>query len=229
MGEDNSVAGAYYVNFPGYRNKLMNGLGSGPLGKWVNSKIYQLGLQNSTIPLGHAGVAIVDDQGHTQYYEYGRYHGTNYGVQKGNGNYRRKPIPDAKIVDGEIDQQTLANGMAKSLGRPVEITYIDDTDPAKVLEELQSTAYDKNRPGYHLIAGPNCGSEACRVIESGREQSVGNIVKRLPYALLQQRFPLLKIVDAFPGGKQLRYKLQGYETTHSQKNGGTINYLDLFR
>lgn len=231
-GTSEDIAGAYYVNYPGYRNKIVNGFGNGVVGKAINGFINNTGLKSATVPLGHAGVMTVDNNGNTRYYEYGRYHNTGYGAQTGNGNYRRVSVPNAKIVNGEIDQQALANAVAKKMGRPVELTYVSDTDPEQVIQAIESEAKDGGRDGYSLL-GHNCGSEACRAIEAG--QSTGTKVARniIPTMLntgLMVASPLLyavkKVAELFPKGKQVDLKTRGYSTTASEKNGGILNYFN---
>ena len=83
---------AIYVNFPDHSVALDNSSGNIQVG----------GLH---LPLGHAGVVTIDEDGHTKYYEYGRYKYSGFGAEanEGRGNYRNISIPDMKADESEED------------------------------------------------------------------------------------------------------------------------------
>lgn len=235
---DTNRGGVYYVNFPGYRNKLTNGFGNAS--STVNGWIRKAGLQNTTLPLGHAGVLIVNNDGSTSYYEYGRYPGSKrYGVgSAGAGNWRKITTSNAKWTGEGWDSQAIANDLKRRYGRDVELTYVDSADPAKAEAIVKKTAYDPKRPTYNLFTA-NCGSEACRVINES--QSTGDNIRdgiatagktftlaQIPTAVGQ----FLSVANLFPlrpEGHQRIFEQQGYQTTRSQRIGGTLNYLNFFK
>lgn len=179
-GEEGIPGGVYYVDFPEYQNKVIGGLGNGKFGQWVNKMALKTGI--TSVPLGHAGVMIVDENGNTKYYEYGRYKQSDnktIGIESNNGagNWRRVTVPNAAMTNGSLDHDGTAKRLAKSFGKDVDLVYVDDADPVKVNAAILESSKDADRPGYHLL-GANCGSEACRVIDEGQSKTT-NVLEGL--------------------------------------------------
>lgn len=228
INKQKNIQGAYYVNFPQYKNKISNGFGSGAFGRFVNKSIQALGLQNAKVPLGHAGVMTVDNNGVTHYYEYGRYGSSNIGVN-GNGNWNRRSVSNAVLnSDGSINHAATAAALEKTFGQPVELVYIDDADPTKVEQYILNDAKDKNRGDYNLLF-KSCGSEACKAIDSGQSwwQNFKNVLRGG-----------IEELQFFPGQKGDMLQRQGYpmwtKDGHTNyKQGGALNlkrmnYLDYY-
>lgn len=214
--------GVYYVNFPNYSNKVRGGFGSGAIGQAVDKTIDSVGLGDSTVPLGHAGIVTVDKNGNTRYYEYGRYPNANVGVKiQGKGNWNRSSIPNVRVTRGKADHQALANALANKYRQNVELVYVHDADPSKATTLINEVANNPNRPEYGLVFGPNCGAEAERIIE-GSSPSHGwfsdfwwNTVPR----------------GLMPNTKAGSFSRQGYSTytgSYKHKHGGVINYINIF-
>ena len=179
-GEDGIPGGVYYVDFPDYQNKVIGGMGNGKFGQWVNKIARQTGIKS--VPLGHAGVMTVDENGNTKYYEYGRYKQSDNkvigtGSNNGAGNWRRVTVPNASITNGNLDHDATAKRLAKQFGKDVDLVYVDNADPIKVDSAIVASSKNADRPGYHLL-GANCGSEACRVIDEGQSKTT-NVLEGL--------------------------------------------------
>jgi RHS repeat-associated protein len=94
------------VNLYGYvQNNPVNWVDpSGLAGCYVGYPGYPITIPgtNTKVPLTHAGVLSYDSEGHTRYYEYGRYISDF-------GNVRRRPVPDLQIgPDGKPTPESWA-------------------------------------------------------------------------------------------------------------------------
>jgi hypothetical protein len=60
------------------------------------------------------------------------------------GNWRRKTVPNVVIgQDGTIDHVATANAMAKTFGKKVELTFVDNADPSKTLAAIKADANNR--------------------------------------------------------------------------------------
>lgn len=213
--------GVYYVNFPTHKIGMKGGSNdTSSEGAWNSS------LGRVKLPLGHAGVMTVDANGNTQYYEYGRYSG-GLGAVKSmtDGNWRRKTVPDAVIgKNGEIDHTATADAMARTFGKKVELTFVDNANPNKTLKAIQKDYNNARRSSYNL-ATKTCGSEACDVINAGQSgwENFVDTAKRTAKAgfhLAQGAVGLpqfLQTIGGFrPSAKQGGLEAAGYRTYSSK-------------
>jgi hypothetical protein len=158
----------YYVNFPQHGIALKDGSAD-----TSSDDTWDAAVGDNKLPLGHAGVMVIDSNGKTKYYEYGRY---SNGGPKGeligavrkykDGNWRNVIVDNAKFVNGEIDHEALANALAKQFGEKVELTFVDNADPKKTHDAITADANNRKRKSYNL-ATKTCGSAACSVIDAG--------------------------------------------------------------
>ena len=131
------------------------------------------------LPLGHAGVVLVDNNtGFTKYYEYGRYDPNNRFVigeklPAEEGNIRNVEIPNAAIGDdGKPTSDSLKN-IYDSLSRvagnnyPVDASYHEGADFKKMDTYVNNLAKDHNREKYS-IPNNTCYSFKDRVINAGK-------------------------------------------------------------
>lgn len=179
--KDGIQPGAYYVTYPNQgilvKNQINNG--KGVIGRFANKVVDLLdGRKNDgRLALGHGAVITVDNNGGTQYHEYGRY---NEKKTKGNligkvlpsydGNWNRVRVPDVTRYlnkDGEVDHQAYANAIAKQFGEDAQLTWVDNADPTKVRKAIQTDANNAKRDEYSIFT-KSCGSEACAVIDEGQ-------------------------------------------------------------
>lgn len=206
--------GVYYVNFPTHGIALKDGSSD-----TSSDDAWDATAGNFKLPLGHAGVMIVDANGGTQYYEYGRYSdGNMIGKVKSykEGNWRRKSVPNAPIVNGEIDHEALANSLAKQFGEKVELTFVNNVNPAKTLAAINKDANDSRRRSYNL-ATKTCGSAACSVIDSGQSgwENFVDGTKRVVTAATNPWKAWKAIGGLRPSAKQGGLEVAGYRTYSS--------------
>ena len=213
--------GVYYVNFPTHMIGMKGGSNdTSSEGAWNAS------LGKVKLPLGHAGVMTVDANGNTQYYEYGRY-SDGLGAVKStiDGNWRRKTVPNAVIgKDGKIDHSATADAMARTFGKKVELTFVDNANPSKTIKAIQKDYNNAGRSSYNL-ATKTCGSEACSVINAGQSgwENFVDAAKRAAKAgtYLGQGISglpqFLQTIGGFrPSAKQEGLEAAGYRTYSSK-------------
>lgn len=211
--------GVYYVNFPQHNISLKNGSAD-----TSSDDTWDATAGHLKLPLGHAGVMVVDGNGNTKYYEYGRY---SKGNLVGNirpyedGNWRRQTVPNATFANGEINHEALANALSKQFGEKVELTFVDNADPNKTLAAINADANNRKRKSYNL-ATKTCGSAACSVIDAGQSgwEQFGDGVKRTLNAVNPLNFrtsPFRAIFGGFrPSAKQEGLEAAGYRTYSSK-------------
>ena len=132
---------------------------------------------------GHAGVLGYDDQGHTRYYEYGRYsRGGKWGrligerFSSGAGNVRRVKMPDLEMgEDGKPTPESLKRlkeALSDRAGKDtdVELSCDADADENKVYDYIEDLADNANRTPYRWNPfRPNhCRSVAKDAFNAGR-------------------------------------------------------------
>lgn len=179
--KDGIQPGAYYVTYPNQGILIKNQIndGKGAIGSFTNKVVDLLdGRKNDgRLDLGHGAVITVDNNGGTQYHEYGRY---DEKKTKGNligkvlpsyaGNWNRVRVPDVTHYlnkDGEVDHQAYANAIGKQFGEDAQLTWVDNANPIKVRKAIQTDANNAKRDKYSIFT-KSCGSEACAMINEGQ-------------------------------------------------------------
>lgn len=134
-----------------------------------------------TMPLGHAGVLLIDNSsGLTKYYEYGRYPSNDQWVfgeklEENKGNVRNIPIPNAVIgKNGKPSKESLDaiyGDLSRITGKGNEVAtdYHEGADFNKMEKYVRGLANDKNREQYSLPFC-NCYNFKNRVIDAGRRE-----------------------------------------------------------
>ncbi|WP_130618673.1 RHS repeat-associated core domain-containing protein [Dyella amyloliquefaciens] len=119
-------------------------------GIYINYPDYPITIPGTStqIALGHAAVVAIDDNtGTTQYFEYGRY-------DSDFGNARQEPVPNVQIGDDGLPTQAsltnLMNFVSKHYGHgsPVDAQYYQDADYQKTVDFARNRIRDKNRDAY---------------------------------------------------------------------------------
>jgi RHS repeat-associated protein len=135
---------------------------------------YQVGVRGSfTLPLGHGGVVLVEKDGTTHYFEYGRYHGPDGEVRNAGANDTATP-PVQRDASGNITQDSMNNLLqtlsgASGKGGAVDALVIpttsaEDENILTYLKARQAENGDPNRQKYSLWAGHNCGTLSCEAL-----------------------------------------------------------------
>ena len=191
---------AIYVNFPNHSVALDNSSGNIQVG----------GLH---LPLGHAGVVTIDEDGHTKYYEYGRYKYSGFGAEanEGRGNYRNIRIPDMKADESEEDYfnrlaQTFPNESS------VEGYFVDVDDLDAVTNYIINDANNPDRSPYSVLTNKTCGGVARQAIDAGRG-TVGKVVDMLrPIFFTPLVFPIARsIYYRTPSGNAPQFGVREYK------------------
>lgn len=144
---------AIYVDFDEHGIDVQNDTGFPLLEKAAKA----LGVKK--VPLGHSGVVLVDENGKTKYYDYGRYGNDPHiiGV-KGNGNYRRLSVPDMR--EGEsLDEYTSRLAQSFPEETSIKTEMYNGVDIGGAEQRILQDARDKNRKGYSIF-GKNCKTVA---------------------------------------------------------------------
>ena len=92
--------------------------------------------------LGHAGIIFIDSNGHTEYYEYGRYpSGMGKVLPQGQGNYRRVTIPDMKNMTEQEFTDMLGDIFKDE--DVIETVWRDTDDYSKGYDYIMNDANDQ--------------------------------------------------------------------------------------
>ncbi|MEW6301753.1 MAG: RHS repeat-associated core domain-containing protein, partial [Thermodesulfobacteriota bacterium] len=120
----------------------------GLAGCYVNYPGYPITIPGTStrVPLTHAGVLSYDDQGHTRYYEYGRY-------DSDFGNVRRQTVPDLTMgPDGNPTPESWARLQQRlneiGHGTESETTCDANADADRINEFAENRMNDPNRAPY---------------------------------------------------------------------------------
>jgi hypothetical protein len=121
------------------------------------------------LPLHHSAVISVDPQGHTRYYEYGRYDAAR------KGEVHRRSVPDVVMgKDGKPTQESLdrlyryaSDHYGK--GKEVDARYDAEADAAKVNAFAEQRMRDPNRKSYNILTN-NCTAFANEAAQAGHEK-----------------------------------------------------------
>lgn len=150
--------GVYYVNFPKYNISPSD---------------------KASVPVGHAGLMIVNQDGTKTYYEYGQYDNNIYGQTKEwdgknitemPGNWRSTNLNGLNLED---IAQELFTFQGDPAGNDVRFTHVE-SDPEATLKFITDDANNLNRNNYSLTrisSGiKNCGSQASAAISAGLDK-----------------------------------------------------------
>jgi len=141
---------------------------------------YQVGVHGSiAAPLGHAGVVLVEKDGTTHYFEYGRNNGPD-GMTR-NAGADNTPTPSVqRDASGNITQDSM-NDLLKTLSSAsgkngtVDALVIPTTsaEDENILAYLKARQAEKgNGQKYSLFGGHNCGTLACETMNHAGMTSV---------------------------------------------------------
>jgi RHS repeat-associated protein len=133
-----------------------------------------------TLPLGHSGVVLVDRDGTTHYFEFGRYAGPD-GLTR-NAGANNTPTPSVeRDASGNITQDSMNKllgtlSTASGKGGAVDALVIPTTsaEDASILAYLKARQATDGKPGadkYKLFGGHNCGTLACEAMHAGGMQA----------------------------------------------------------
>jgi hypothetical protein len=148
---------------------------------------YQVAVRGSfTLPLGHGGTVVVDKDGTTHYFEYGRYAGPNGMVRNAGPNDVATPSLQ-RDASGNFTQdsmnnllQTLSNssgkrGLTDALVIPT--TSAEDENILVYLKAREAANNDPNRQKYSLFGGHNCGTLTCEALHYAHVPNVPSAIK----------------------------------------------------
>lgn len=181
---------AYYITYPGYEAKEdSSGL---------------------SIPTGHAGILMVDNNGNTRYFEYGRYNKDDvrkYGEAPNRGIVRKLTIPDFNGGNSNQIWNAIKSFETQNIGGKVTVSEIPDFDFNKGMEYVDNYSNDPNRKPYNILLR-NCGSFVDNVLKAGyRGES------KLPTVILKS-----------PVNYSEEYEKAGFQT-NTFKNGGFLKTI----
>ena len=126
-------------------------------------------------PLGHGGVVIVDKNGSTHYFEYGRYKGPQ-------GETRTQATPPVeRDATGEITSESMTNllrTLSREAGRGgqvdalvIQTTELQDDVMETYLENRVKQSTDPNRQKYDPVSH-NCGTLICDTLRAAHAATV---------------------------------------------------------
>ncbi|MDE8602975.1 hypothetical protein M3I01_008565 [Marinomonas sp. RSW2] len=123
---------------------------------WVTFDNFSFKYKDKISNLGHAGILFINGRsGVTKYYEYGRYDPQKKGIV-----LKAKNLPDAKVIDGELDTKSIKEALSfisRVSGQSGRISgvYIEVEDEyGKALEYVEARRSKntlKNRKEYDLL------------------------------------------------------------------------------
>ena len=119
------------------------------------------------LPLGHSAVIAVDNNsGLTNYFEYGRYGGDF-------GKVRQMSVPNLEMKDGRPTEKSIENlhkYISEHYGqnKTVDATYHNDADFKKTVNFATERMNDPNRKAYDKFDN-NCKTFAAEAVKAGKE------------------------------------------------------------
>lgn len=157
-----------YLDYPSYKGNAASGYpGSGVVGAVVG--------KDAKMRVGHNSFILVDDNGNTEYYEYGRYNkgqtpgGTIIGQYKeGQGNWVRRKVPNVEkdeTLDQYMSRLRESGKLPHADQGTVHATFINNANIPNVRNYVTTQANDVNRARYSLVN--TCATQAARAINSG--------------------------------------------------------------
>ena len=181
---------AYYITYPGYEAKEDS--------------------SGVTVPTGHAGVLMVDNNGTTKYFEYGRYNQNDpkkYGVSSTRGIVRKLSLPNFNGSNSDQIWNTLKAAELQNAGNKLTVSEIPDFDFNKGMEYVNTYSNDDNRAPYNLLLR-NCGSFVHNIMKAGY-----NGESKLPTVIWKS-----------PVNYSEEYEKAGFQT-NTFKNGGHLKTI----
>lgn len=181
---------AYYITYPGYE-----------------AKEDSFGV---SIPTGHAGVLMVDNNGTTKYFEYGRYNNNDarkYGTASNRGIVRKLAVPNFNGSNSDQIWNNIKSLETQNVGGKVTVSEIPDFDFNKGMEYIDNYSNDPNRKPYNLLLR-NCGSFVENVLKAGYTGK-----SKLPIVILRS-----------PVNYSEEYEKAGFQT-NTFKNGGFLKTI----
>ncbi len=132
---------------------------------------------NVALPLGHAGVVVVDPDGTTAYFEYGRYRPAGAGGDVSQGTVRNAgpeatPTPSlqrdasGKITPASMEAllETLSDSSGKHGAVEAVVLNTNNAQTATMkayLQQREAQNTDPHRQHYSAYSGHNCGTLVC--------------------------------------------------------------------
>lgn len=164
-------ASAMLLHYPNYSGGMLNGTQN----KTLNKLNEYFG--NPQLNVGHNAVITSDENGHTKYYEYGRYNPSTRGVigyAKPNfGNVVNVPIPDKQA--GETDSAYIARVQDKlphSYAGTLLVNRFGDVNTDSINNYFERLANDSTRHPYSISLNPTtCATVANDAIANGLSES----------------------------------------------------------
>ena len=155
---------AYYITYPGYEAKEDS--------------------SGMSVPTGHAGILMVDNNGTTKYFEYGRYNNNDarkYGAASDKGIVRKLIIPNFNGRNSDQIWNTIKSFEIQNTGGKVTVSEIPDFDFNKGMAYVNNYSNDPNRKPYNLLLR-NCGSFVDNVWKAGYigESKLPTVILRSP-------------------------------------------------
>ncbi|HMC56646.1 MAG TPA: RHS repeat-associated core domain-containing protein [Gemmatimonadaceae bacterium] len=136
---------------------------------YVRYNLYPINVGGAHIPLWHSAVIAVDKNGHTRYYEYGRYDSEH------KGEVRRRSVPDLVMgKDGKPTQESLNrlyDYVSKNYGhgKGVHAEYDAEADYQSVVDFAEQRKNDPNRKDYNLLTN-SCTTFAHDAVDAGKKK-----------------------------------------------------------
>lgn len=207
--------GAYYITFPGYEAKEdSSGL---------------------SIPTGHAGVLLVDNNGTTKYFEYGRYSNEDpkkYGESSNRGIVRKLTVPNFNGANSDKIWNIIKDAETQNIGGKITVSEIPDFDFSKGMDYINTYSNDSNRKNYNLLMR-NCGSFADNVIKAGYtgQGKLPTVILRTPVNYSEEyekagfntntfkRGGILKRVESGKSGIHIKPENRGKFTALKKRTG----------
>lgn len=169
-----------------------------------------------TLPLGHAGFALVDKNGNSEYYDYGRYKYRGVGKQKNTqyqGNFVRRTIPNMKSGESSKDYANkIGEYLKRQLGEEkvvVSIVPLPNYDKSKA----KLNEYLENRSDYNVLTNQTCAGVAADIIRSGRS---------IPGKIASFFGRILGGVGWVPGGMLPSKQRPAFSSTYIFKGGNKL-------
>ena len=181
---------AYYITYPGYEAKEDS--------------------SGMSVPTGHAGILMVDNNGTTKYFEYGRYNNNDarkYGTASNRGIVRKFTIPNFNGNNSDQIWNNIKSFETQNIGGKVTVSEIPDFDFNKGMEYIDNYSNNPNRKPYNLLLR-NCGSFAENVLKAGYTGK-----SKLPTVILRS-----------PVNYSEEYEKAGFQT-NTFKNGGFLKTI----
>ena len=174
-----------YLHYPEYSNHSKNTI-TGDLGRvWNNSA-----LSDISLPVGHDAVILVDKNGRTRYYEYGRINSAPNGSEivgkrlQDSGNVRRVQIPDMKPNESNAEYiGRIKDILPYADAGKMDVSVAGNADIRGAIDFINSYANDETRDPYSLLN--TCATFATNVYNGyrGNKSRTQNAINTLKDAV----------------------------------------------